>query len=189
MVRAHLNDLPGDHPTRNPAYRPSDPEWSDRDVLLRLREQLHAIDPKLEVWWVPNRMPDDPEQKGRWAIVYYMTKARVWSVVDYWVTPGGGYRKIEVGAVQPFLNFVHSMDEAANEADKRSASVVEAEKKKNHDELQSACAEVAGDMFQRSEGVRQTFGHHGAIRSRPFSRGQLSRERANAHAQWLQRRR
>jgi len=90
-------------------YRPSDPDTIPRHVVDRVRARLHALDPKLDVWWNAEWKAND-RVPGRWAIVYWMDRKSVWSIVYYWETATGDFRALDVDSVEPILNYLASID-------------------------------------------------------------------------------
>lgn len=91
-------------------YRPSDPVFVSINMVDRIRDHLKALDPKLDLWWNSEWKADDARQPGRWAIMYWMDRARTWAVVKYWETADGGYRHIEIDCVEQLKRELAEID-------------------------------------------------------------------------------
>lgn len=163
--RQNCDEAPTSHPTRQRWFLPPDPDWQGPDTARAVRQRLADLDTRLNVWWIPSRVRDDREQPGRWAVVCWRDKARVWSVVYYHEKVGGGFAPLTLECAEPMVNYLRSCEVEADVA----SSKAEAEKDRlgaaARHEVSVACAEEAHDMRQRALGVRQTFGA-GYIRSR-----------------------
>lgn len=152
-------------------------------MLQSLRERLYKIDPKLEVWWVPNAKRTDPDQRGRWTVVYWMARENVWSAVFHWEDKDGKYRPVGIGVAEPIVEFLMARDFDPIEHNRKVEEREALEERKRQEELYDTW-NTGGDMMARVMGVRQTFGP-GGIRSRKFARGDMTGEIGNAHQRFL----
>lgn len=165
MTRIKNAELPPSHPTRQPWYQPDDPVWAPVEAVAQVRERLMATDPRLNVWWVHNWKKDDAKQPGRWAVVYFMQRARTWSVVYYWEGAGGEFRPLSIDCADAMVNAVRSREIEADKLAKQCEDDNEKRGAARKQELFDNLAAEARDVYARTVGVRQTFGP-GYIRSR-----------------------
>lgn len=167
-------------------YRPADPVFVSVSEVMRCRESLKALDPKLDIWWNADWKNSDTKQPGRWAIMYWMERSHHWGVVKYWETAGGDFRPMTIDCVEQIKRELAEIDADKSGQDVKSvnrlADKLEQERKqKKHIESVEALREFTNDMMERNFGVRQTFAP-GYIRRRSVKASDLSKTN---HALWL----
>ena len=134
-------------------------------VPRHVLEALRRMDKRLDVQWC--------YQQNRWKVCEWVGGSfNRWMLSFYWTGPNGEFRSIE--SAEPLLKKLADIDFAKlkdsnwrgaidGAMDSRRRQFVEDRKKG----ISEASREHVADMFERSEGIRQTFGP-GPLRSRKW---------------------
>ncbi len=184
MSRKALHELPLNHPTRQPTYRPADPTWARTEELMRVRQFLHELDPKLEIWFVPKWKSTDPKRPGRWGIVYWMARARTWSVVFYLENSDGSYQDVSTDCLIPIANRLKACEEDPHEQNRKVEEQKLAREEKEAAEFYEATAEAEEGLRPPELGGRIVTAMSGQLKRRhAIARGL---ERNNSHARYLE---
>jgi hypothetical protein len=157
--------------TRYTWYRPADPAWADREAVGKVRAALKRMDPKLEVWWCPDWKCDDSVQPGRWAVMYWMAKARQWSVVFYWEDLAGGFKPMSTDCIEFMLRQLAECDTARPGMDVYSIErahqfLAQAREKKNRSDFMEIIKEHGKDYGRRLQGKLISVGGFGPRKRR-----------------------
>lgn len=114
----------------------------------------------------------------RWKVVEWVTAFQRWSLCFYWKGPNGEYRPLPDTA-EPLLRQLERDDwskygqrpDAVDLVNRDLSGPREAFVRRRAQENAVVARDYLADYCERSEGVRQTFGSGGALRSRKFVSG------------------